>query len=133
MLPEDEPAELFPSDDSGDNEKRKARRPNKKVEERMSALRRKNRDVKTLDIEDVITHWMETMGKTKRPTLSEKTRLLIGAAIADYGIDFCKDAISGCSYSDFHMGRNKQKVIYNSLGLIFRNGENVERFNGYAS
>lgn len=123
--------ELFPS--TGDNGRVKKSRPNKKVEERLDVLRRKNRDVKTLDIEDLITYWMEVMDKSKRPKLGEKTILLIGAAIHDFGMEFCREAILGCSYSDFHMGRNKQRVVYNTLELIFRNAENTERFQGYAS
>ena len=83
-------------------------------------------------LEDLVSYWMEIMGKQKRPVISEERRLLLCEAIHDYGLDYCKEAVLGCSYSDFHMGSNKQNITYNSLELIFRNTENIERFHGYA-
>ena len=125
--------ELFPPTDESNDGGMNLRRPNKKASERLALLRQKTSKVNQLEIEDIISHWMEIMDKKKRPKLNERTFCLVGAAIHDYGIETCKRAIEGCSYSDFHMGRNKQKVVYNTLELIFRNAENTERFAGYAS
>ena len=125
--------EMFPPTNENNDGGMNVRRPNKKASERLALLRQKTSKVNQLDIEDIISYWMKVMDKKKRPKLNERTSYLVGAAIHDYGVETCKKAIDGCSYSDFHMGRNKQKVVYNTLELIFRNAENTERFAGYAS
>ena len=79
-------------------------------------------------ITEVFTYWKTTMQKNARAALSEERRILIGAAIHDYGVADCKEAIRGCSVSPFHMGANKQRKRYDSLELIFRNTEKIEGF-----
>ena len=65
--------------------------------------------------------------------MSEERIVLIGAAIADYGLAMCLDAVLGCSLSDWHMGQNPQGKKYNDIELIFRNAQNIERFAGMGS
>ena len=79
------------------------------------------------EILEVFEFWKETMSR-KKALLSEERKLLIGAAIYDYGLDTCKSAIRGCSLSPFHMGANQQRRRYDSLELIFRNAEKIESF-----
>lgn len=79
-------------------------------------------------IEQVFDYWRLTMNKTGRAVLSPERRILIGAAIHDYGLENAMEAIRGCSMSAFHMGANKQRKRYDSLELIFRNTEKVEAF-----
>lgn len=87
----------------------------------------KTEQVKKEDIQEVFDFWVETFQK-KRAKLDIKRELSIGSAIYDWGIDECKKAILGCSLSDFHMGRNKNKVVYNDIELILRDSEKIERF-----
>lgn len=78
-------------------------------------------------IVEVFDYWQSTMGR-KRALLSEERKVLIGAAIHDYGVDGCLSAVRGCSLSPFHMGGNQQRRRYDSLELIFRNAEKIESF-----
>lgn len=71
--------------------------------------------------------WIETMQKS-RPVLDDKRRQCIGAAIHDYGLEQVLHAIEGCTYSDFHMGRNRANKKYDDVSLILRDAEHVERF-----
>lgn len=80
------------------------------------------------DILRVFDYWMTVMDKTRRAVLSEERRILIGAAIHDYGLESCLEAVRGCSVSPFHMGANKQRKRYDTLELIFRNADKIERF-----
>lgn len=80
------------------------------------------------EITEVFNYWKTIMSKSARATLSDERRILIGAAIHDYGSPSCKEAIRGCSVSPFHMGANKQRKRYDSLELIFRNTEKIEWF-----
>ena len=92
--------------------------------------RRKAAGVSEQEILEVYEHWISVMrpGKKRVPALDEKRRLKVASAIADYGVDDCKLAIDGCSRSDFHMGRNKQKKRYDDLELILRDQDHIERF-----
>ena len=95
--------------------------------------RQKMECVDSLDVQTVFDHWIEThkSGTKRKPMLDAKRRMILAIAIYDYGVDGCKDAIDGCANSHFHMGRNKQGKVYNSLELIFRDAGTIERFMGY--
>jgi hypothetical protein len=38
------------------------------------------------------------------------------------------EAIKGCASSPFHMGQNDRKTKYNSLKLILRDADNIDKF-----
>ena len=79
-------------------------------------------------IEHVFAYWREIMVKANRAILSPERRDLIGSAIHDYTLEGVLEAIRGCSLSPFHMGANKQRKRYDSLDLILRNTDTIERF-----
>lgn len=76
---------------------------------------------------EVFEYWKTRMGK-KRAVLDSKRHRDLAWGIAVYSVEGCKQAIDGCAASDFHMGRNKNKVAYNDITLIFRDAEHVEKF-----
>lgn len=90
----------------------------------------KSKSVVEDDILEVFNFWIEQCkGNARRkPILDSTRRLVIGAAIHDYGIDACKEAILGCTMSDFHMGRNKNGKRYDDIELILRDSKHVEQF-----
>ena len=106
-----------------------------KAEKQEKAIsdRKKEELVSPESILAVFNHWVETHKKDSRrkPVLDAKRRRLLAVAIYDYSVDDCKAAIDGCANSHFHMGQNKQGKVYNSLELIFRSSEHIERFIGY--
>jgi hypothetical protein len=75
-----------------------------------------------------MTHPSAKYGKER--AIKIKARLKEG-----YTEEDCKDAITGCSMSDYHMGRdfkhNLTNTVYDSIDLIFRNGEHIEKFISY--
>ena len=78
-------------------------------------------------IQEVFNYWKASCSKP-RSILDDKRRLCIGAAIHDYGLEQCKNAIEGCTLSDFHMGRNKSNKKYNDVELILRDARHIEQF-----
>lgn len=78
--------------------------------------------------EEIFTFWKTHFKKSKLVKLDKKREIAIGAAIHDYGMEKCRQAIEGCSYSDFHMGRNSRKTVYNDIELILRDAGKVEKF-----
>ena len=91
---------------------------------------KKSAMIKDDEIALVWEHWLTVMrsGSKRKPVLDATRRQYIGAAIYDYGLDGCRDAIDGCALSDFHMGRNKSNKRYDSVELIFRDAEHTEKF-----
>jgi hypothetical protein len=66
-----------------------------------------------------------------KPKLTDARVKLITGAVNEFGVDVVLDAIRGCSLSDWHMGRNPQGRVYNSIELILRDSRKVEMFVGF--
>jgi hypothetical protein len=77
----------------------------------------------------VFAHWQTVMAKP-RAKLAQKRSKLIEAALVLYGLDECLKAVDGCAKSDWHMARDARNrtTFYNSVELIFRDCEKIERF-----
>lgn len=90
----------------------------------------KSKSVAEDEIVAVFNFWIEQCkGSTKRkPILDSTRRLVIGAAIHDYGVQACKEAIIGCTMSEFHMGNNKNGKKYDDVELILRDAKHIEQF-----
>jgi hypothetical protein len=102
------------------------RGPSKNTKEKIE----NSKNVPREQILEVFDFWKTTLNK-RVAALDNKRSICIGNAISLYGVDVCKDAIRGCTYSEFHMGRNKNNTKYNDIELILRDAEHVERFLGY--
>jgi len=82
------------------------------------------------EVTGVFEHWVSTVwtGRGVRPVLTDKRKRLIQRALDDYGVDVCKAAITGNSTSSWHQGQNPGRKKYNSIELILRDAEHIERF-----
>ena len=77
----------------------------------------------------VFNHWLEVMGKGPRHKLTSDRRRKIDARLKEgYTVDEIKRAVTGCTYSAWHMGDNPAKKEHNGIGVICRNGEKLEEF-----
>jgi len=79
-------------------------------------------------MEDVWAHYLSTFSTGRKPSLSAERQQLITMAVNEYGAADVKQAITGCSLSDWHMGRNPGGKKYTSIELILRDSEHIERF-----
>jgi hypothetical protein len=77
---------------------------------------------------EVFEFWRTTFGKNRAAVMDDMRRQYISAAIHDYGMEGAKQAIIGCSKSDFHMGNNKMNKKYNEITMIFRDADQTEKF-----
>jgi hypothetical protein len=100
----------------------KPKRITKKVLERNSAAAKIPED----QILEVFEFWKLTFKKRSSVALDHGRRVLIGSAIYHYGIDGAKDAIIGCTRSDFWMGRNKRNKAYTGIEHIFKDNARIE-------
>lgn len=91
---------------------------------------KKSMSVPASEIDQLWEYWVIVMraNSKRKPVLDDARRQYLGAALYDYGMDGCRDAIDGCALSEFHMGRNKMNKRYDSVELIFRDAEHIEKF-----
>lgn len=100
------------------------------VSEQKLSRSRKAMSVPPGQIEQLWEYWITVMraGSKRKPVLDEARKKYLGAAIFDHTLEGCMEAIDGCALSEFHMGRNKMNKRYDSIELIFRDAEHIEKF-----
>ena len=101
---------------AGDKPPRRTRKPSLNLADRVDAA----------EIVDIFEYW-KTVHDKKRAKLDDNRRAYIARGILEYGTEACMEAIKGCSLSDWHMGTNPGSKFYNSIELILRDSEHVER------
>lgn len=74
--------------------------------------------------------WQEVTGHG-RASLDDTRRKAIEKAMRWHPDDVLADAIRGWKYSPFHTGDNDTGTVYDRVGLILRDAEQVEKFAGY--
>ena len=85
-----------------------------------------------IDIDDIFKFWKLTLNKTETAKLTkERKKKILDRLNENYTVEEIKHAITGCTQSAYHMGKNENGKIYDSLELILRSGENLEKFIGY--
>lgn len=63
--------------------------------------------------------------------LDDKRKKAIGKALKiGYTAKDLKSAVQGCSMSDYHMGINDKRTKYDSIDLIFRSADHIDKFIG---
>ena len=107
-------------------EKRRSVAKCRKVSQSVAEVAYTDTDTDT-KIKDLFSYWQEIHKHTKSK-LDKKRKTILKNALNDYGFDDCKKAIKGIGYSSFHMGSNETKTVYDSLSVIFKNADNVEKF-----
>jgi len=75
----------------------------------------------------VFKYWQETLNHNK--SAFDKTRkALINKWLKSYDVEYLKKAIHGCSVTPFNMGENDRGQVYDSLRLIFKDADQIDRF-----
>lgn len=83
-------------------------------------------------VDSVWAHYLSTFPSKRKPHLSVDRVRLITMAVNEYGVDVVKQAITGCSLSNWHMGNNPAGRRYTGIELILRDSAHIERFVEFA-
>lgn len=75
--------------------------------------------------------WRHFAPRSVQAILSPKRRRLIEKALHQYDLQTVLDAVIGWRYSAHHRGENPQRRVYNSIDLLLRDNQNIERFADY--
>lgn len=84
------------------------------------------------DICLVFEYWREAHNHP-RAALDAKRKKVIASALKSYPVDDLKLAIDGCKASPFHQGENDRNAKYDSLALILRDAEQIDKFMALAT
>jgi len=95
--------------------------------------KRQRREEKRQNTMSVFNHWKTTLNHTRSNLDTKRTREIHKAFDLGYSVDDMKMAISGCAMSDFHMGNNDRGQVYDSINLIFRSADQIDKFIQIAS
>ena len=80
------------------------------------------------EIKEIFQYWKNTLNHPKA-RIDEKRKIKISSALKNgYSVDDIKLAVDGCLASPYHQGENQQSAIYDSLELICRDSEHIDRF-----
>lgn len=80
------------------------------------------------NVELVFEHWRTEM-KHPQAKLDDKRRRVIGRALAaGYNVEQLRLAIDGCKRTPWNMGDNPGNTVYDSIELIMRDADHVDRF-----
>jgi hypothetical protein len=85
-----------------------------------------NHAVVPTDVQTVFDHWRETHSHLSAK-LDEKRQKVIRLALKAYSPEQLCTAISGYKNSPFHMGDNDRKTVYDSLALLLRDGDQIDK------
>lgn len=84
-------------------------------------------------VQRVFDRWREILGH-ERARLDAVRRRVIEARLADgYSETDLELAFYGCKFSAFHQGDNRSGMVYDSITLILRDADHVERLGAIAT
>lgn len=116
-----------------ENKTKKEHANKKKVKREIAGISPNGDSISAL-IGEVFDHYKAILNHPKSK-LEDKRKNIIRARLKEgFTVTELKAAISGCSVSDFHMGRTpKNQTVFDDIGLILRDAAHVERFTAYLS
>lgn len=82
------------------------------------------------EIREVFDYWREVMAHPRARLDASRSRTVRAMLETGYTVDDLKLAIDGCAGSEWHRGHNDRQTVYDSLGLICRDADHVDKFMG---
>ncbi len=79
----------------------------------------------------VFNYWKSILNHPKAKLTKDRETKIRARLKEKYSVDDLKKTIDSCKASSYHMGDNEQNKVYDSIELLFRNGDKVEQFWGY--
>ena len=77
----------------------------------------------------VFDKWIVATGKhPTRTKLDEKRRSIIRKALKTHSLEDVCDAVVGWKQEPFYCGENDRKTVYNSLKMLLRDADQIEKF-----
>lgn len=78
--------------------------------------------------EEVFEHWKAVMGHPNAKFGDEREKAISAMFKEGFTVDDLKSAVDGCKADPWYQGQNDRNKVYDSIVLICRNTEQVEKF-----
>lgn len=82
-------------------------------------------------VKEVFEYWKTTLSHKSAKMDKKRVEKIRSALTLGYPLPILKNAIEGCLHSKYHMGENPDGKKYDSLGLILRDADHIDRFLSY--
>lgn len=81
------------------------------------------------DLAEIFDYWCVVMNKRGSAKFTDDRKRAVKARLKEgYTVEHIKQAIDGCSRSDFHMARDgKNTTVYDDLAMICKSGSQLEK------
>ena len=80
----------------------------------------------TSPVEKVFDHWRHTWQKPKAKLDPKRTKV-IRSALKTYPPEILCESIEGYRKSEFHMGKNDTRTVYDDIEIMLRDAKHIER------
>jgi len=97
-------------------------------EDEVAVIEPKRLNKQKTEIVEIFEFWKETLNHGKARFDKKREKVIVSALRCGYSVADLKTAIVGCSKTPHNMGMNDRNEVYDKLSLIFRDGEQIERF-----
>jgi len=82
------------------------------------------------EVTNIFEFWKNKLNHNRAKLDDKRENAIKKALKIGYSTQDLIDAIYGCSLSDFHMGVNDKSTKYDSIDLIFRDADQIDKFIG---
>ena len=79
----------------------------------------------------ILEHWQKVMNHPRAIFDDKRKNLIIKHLKSGYESHRLMDAVTGCSLSPYHMGKNESGTVYDGLDLILRDSSKIEKFEAF--
>jgi hypothetical protein len=79
----------------------------------------------------IFEYWQKILNHPQAKLTNDRRGKIANRLKEGYSVDDLKRTIDGCKASSYHMGDNEHNKVYDSIELLFRNGDKVEQFWSY--
>jgi len=83
------------------------------------------------DAREVFDYWAATFGHPKAKWSPDRKTKIEARLREGYTVAQLRHVCDGVKGSPHHMGKNDSGKVYDSIGLLFRNADNVEKYLGF--
>ncbi len=80
---------------------------------------------------EVFEHWKLRMNHPRARIDKKRNSVILAALKMGYSVEELKEAINGCARSEWHMGQNDRRMIYDDIELILRDAKHIDSFMKY--
>ena len=95
-------------------------------EKPVNSVEKENKASKT--VKDIFQHWKECLNHKKAKLDEKRIATIRRALLCGYTPNQLCEAITGCSLTPYNMGNNAQGQRYDSLDLILRDADHIDKF-----